>query len=147
MEVLTSVSEKKTGELGFKTAKRAVLSSKNRKKALVFLLIGNLGSGKTAFVRGFASFFGIKRILSPTFNIFRSYPVKKNGFLRLIHADFYRIKNRKELEEIGFFKKLSDKKNIILIEWPEIAGDNIHGKKIFFLYGGKENERKIKVNY
>jgi tRNA threonylcarbamoyladenosine biosynthesis protein TsaE len=149
MRLFLSLSEKDTKKIGFDMAEELVKKALlKRRKAEVILLKGDLGSGKTAFTKGFASFFGMKKISSPTFNIFRAFRLKNNagGFTKLIHADLYRIKDPSELENIGFFKEMSDKNNIIVIEWPELGGKKITGTKVNFEYGKKENERLIKIS-
>ena len=143
MSKFSSSSEKETRAFGAKLAEKL---SKNGDKPQVVLLIGDLGSGKTAFSKGFAGYFGVKRVLSPTFNIVKSYKINKNGYSRLIHADLYRIKNSGELESLGFFQNLKEKGTIALIEWPEQAGKRLPGIKIRFSHGGRENERLIGYN-
>lgn len=143
MPKFVSYSEKETREFGAKLAEKL---SKNAGKPQIVLLYGDLGSGKTAFSKGFAGFFGIKRVLSPTFNIIKSYETKKRGYSRLSHADLYRIKNAKELESIGFFQELKKKGTITLVEWPEQAGKRIQGIKVRFSHGSQENERLIGYN-
>jgi tRNA threonylcarbamoyladenosine biosynthesis protein TsaE len=143
MPEFISHSEKETRQFGAELAEKL---SKNAGEPQVLLLSGGLGSGKTAFSKGFAGFFGVKKVLSPTFNIVRSYEIKKGGYSRLSHADLYRIKNAKELEDIGFFRSLKEKGAITLIEWPEQSGKKIKGLKISFSYGNREKERLIGYN-
>ncbi len=84
--------------------------------ARIFLLEGELGSGKTTFVQGFAQGLGVKgKITSPTFVLIRQYRIPNNFFV-LYHIDLYRIE---KLKELGLKEILSNKKNIILIEWAE----------------------------
>ncbi len=94
-------------------------------KALVFSLSGELGSGKTAFVKGLATTLGIKdRILSPTFVIERRYKIIDPGpFSQLIHIDAYRVSSAEELWALGWEDLVRSSKNIICVEWPE----NIQG--------------------
>ena len=81
--------------------------------ALVFGLIGELGAGKTTFIKAFAKGLGIKnKITSPTFVLMKNY---KNFF----HIDCYRIKNAKDILELDFKEIVSDPQNIIMIEWAE----------------------------
>lgn len=81
--------------------------------ALVIGLEGELGSGKTTFVKAFAKGLGIKnKITSPTFVLMKKY---KN----LYHIDCYRIKNYKDILALDFQEIVSDSKNIIVIEWAE----------------------------
>ena len=78
-------------------------------------LVGELGSGKTQFVKGVALGLGIKEnITSPSFVIVKIY----NGKVNLIHIDFYRLEDKSELETIGFDDFFSPN-NIIVIEWAD----------------------------
>jgi len=94
------------------------------KSALVFALEGDLGSGKTSFIQGFARGLGIKeRVLSPTFVLMKRFPVPKNGLRpepkELYHFDCYRIENEKEILNLGFRKIISNPENIVVIEWAD----------------------------
>ncbi|MFA5157589.1 MAG: tRNA (adenosine(37)-N6)-threonylcarbamoyltransferase complex ATPase subunit type 1 TsaE [Patescibacteria group bacterium] len=80
-------------------------------------LVGDLGSGKSAFVKGVAKFLGIsKNVTSPTFVIMKNYKARSK---KLIHIDAYRLENINDLNSLGFDELLSDDKNLIFIEWPE----------------------------
>lgn len=86
---------------------------KNNNHAFVLALEGDLGSGKTTFIQGFARALSVKeKILSPTFNIYKRYG-------NFYHFDCYRIKNPKEILDLGFKKIIQDPKNIVVIEWAE----------------------------
>ena len=86
------------------------------------LLTGNLGVGKTTFIKYFINTLQrinrqkISEVPSPTFNITNEYQIKK---ISIKHYDLYRIKNQKELNNLGIQENL--KKQITLIEWPEIV--------------------------
>ena len=108
-KVFTTSSSTQTKKFAEKFAGRV----KNHEKAFAIGLQGDLGSGKTTFVQGFAKGFGVKeKVLSPTFVIMKKYGT-------LYHIDCYRLENSKELRELGWDKIMSDPQNIILIEWPE----------------------------
>lgn len=82
----------------------------------ILLLEGDLGSGKTTFVQGFARGLGVKeKVLSPTFVLIRQYQIPNNSSV-LYHIDLYRIEKFKEL---GLKEILSNKNNVVLIEWAE----------------------------
>ncbi|MCI0533561.1 tRNA (adenosine(37)-N6)-threonylcarbamoyltransferase complex ATPase subunit type 1 TsaE [bacterium] len=92
--------------------------------ALVAGLSGDLGSGKTTFVKFIAESFGLPPIVqSPTFVIEKVYslPSSLNAreFRRLIHIDAYRLKDAYELLALGWDDMVKDKENIIFVEWPE----------------------------
>jgi len=86
----------------------------------VIFLYGEIGVGKTTFVRGLINNFEVQRgtnesqILSPTFNIVFDYVIKE---LKIMHYDLYRLKNNKDINELGIF--VESENCITLIEWPE----------------------------
>jgi tRNA threonylcarbamoyladenosine biosynthesis protein TsaE len=82
----------------------------------VVLLAGNLGAGKTAFVRGLAAGLGIdpNEVSSPTFTVVHEY---RGGRLTLYHADLYRLE-RTATEDIGL-EEMGVKDGILAIEWPD----------------------------
>ena len=112
---------------------------------LVVELVGDLGAGKTTFVKGVAARLGItEEITSPTFLIQRNYTIPA-GFPweRLIHIDAYRIEKPEELEAIRFHEYASDPKNIVFIEWPANLGTDLPGARRITFTHGHENERII----
>ncbi len=92
---------------------------------MVICLNGELGSGKTVFVKGFASSLGIEEnITSPTFNIIKEYP---NGELPLYHIDAYRLENQKE--NIGI-SDYFNKGGVTIIEWAELIEDKLPKERL-----------------
>ena len=93
----------------------------HKKKTIIIFIFGELGAGKTVFVKGLAKKLGIqKEIESPTFIFVREYPAE----IPLYHFDLYRINRSEELDEIGFFD-YTERNGIIAIEWAEKAEDLI----------------------
>lgn len=97
-------------------------------KALIIVLKGDLGVGKTEFVKGLKKYLQIdNNILSPTFVVMKVYDIHKTGFnyKKLYHFDLYRFKNDKtknidkELLTMNGLDVLNDKNNIVFIEWGE----------------------------
>ena len=92
------------------------------KYPLIIALIGDLGSGKTAFVQGLAEGLDVSAdyyITSPTFTLINEYP----GRLPLFHVDLYRLETVNDLDDIGLDELLSDRA-VIAIEWADkLAGD------------------------
>lgn len=79
-------------------------------------LFGDLGVGKTAFTRGYASVYVPDvPVRSPTFALVNEY---KNGKMSLFHFDMYRIENEDDLDSIGFYDYL-DRPGVCLVEWSE----------------------------
>jgi tRNA threonylcarbamoyladenosine biosynthesis protein TsaE len=98
------------------------LASAVAKKAdagTVLALHGNLGSGKTCFVKGLAAALGIKNIISsPTFTIIQEY----YGWLPLYHIDLYRLQNIQHIIDIGIEEYVFSQ-GITAIEWAERAAE------------------------
>lgn len=132
-------------------------------KAIILALSGDLGSGKTTFIQGFAEGLGLKqRIISPTFILMRKYHLElktKNSKLRtttqnlklkyFYHIDLYRLEENIETEvrNLGIEEIWSNSENVVAIEWAEKIKDWIpkNAKWIKFENVG-EDERKISVN-
>lgn len=90
-------------------------------KGDIVCLIGNLGTGKTAFTNGIAEGLGIKGyITSPTFTLVNEY----KGRVTLYHFDVYRITDPDEMFEIGFEEYLEGS-GVVVIEWADAIGDLI----------------------
>ena len=92
----------------------------------VIAMYGDLGAGKTAFVRGMAKGLSIKsRVSSPTFTIVNEYP----GNPPLIHFDMYRLSSSDELFDIGWEDYIS-RGAICAVEWSENVSDAFFGDEI-----------------
>ena len=92
---------------------------------MVICLDGELGSGKTVFVKGFAIGLGIEEnITSPTFNIIKEY---ENGELPLYHMDAYRLEDNKDE---NFFVDYFNKGGVTIIEWAEIIKDKLPEERL-----------------
>ena len=120
------------------------ISDNISEKDCIFL-IGEIGVGKTTFTRSIINYFqqklGIKQtvVLSPTFNLLYEYNLKK---LKIMHYDLYRIKNSKELDQLGIFNENVD--TIKIIEWPQLISTNVKDRlEIHLSYSSKENERNL----
>ncbi len=93
--------------------------AKTLKKGDVLCLDGDLGVGKTAFVKGLAKGLGVSEyISSPTFTIVNCY----DGYLPLYHFDVYRISDSDEMFDIGFDEYIQGD-GICVIEWANIIDD------------------------
>ncbi len=117
---------------------------------LVIGLTGELGSGKTTFIQGFAAALGVRRPLpSPTFLIMRSYPLPRPvaGYQKLFHLDAYRLRRHSETKVLGLTDILRDPTNIVLIEWAKNIRSALPKNiiTIHCAHGQKENERFIRI--
>jgi tRNA threonylcarbamoyladenosine biosynthesis protein TsaE len=98
----------------------AEIWKKENKKATVVGLYGQLGTGKTTFTQIVAKSLGIKRrVNSPTFVIIKKYPLKSKQHKFLFHIDAYRLKNAKEIINLGWKEIITNKEHLVFIEWPE----------------------------
>ena len=109
-------------------------------------LIGEIGVGKTTFARYLINYLQKKEgteitdVLSPTFNLLYEYEIKK---YKIMHYDLYRIKDAKELNQLGFYH--DDEKAIKIVEWPNLIQIPMSDKlEIHLHYVNKKNEREIK---
>ncbi|HIA71229.1 MAG TPA: tRNA (adenosine(37)-N6)-threonylcarbamoyltransferase complex ATPase subunit type 1 TsaE [Phycisphaerales bacterium] len=100
------------------TLDAAINFAKQLTPPAVILLEGELGAGKTCFVRGMCEGLGgdPRQVSSPTFSIMQEYEVVSAG--RLVHIDAYRLSGEDELATIGWDELLEDKNVVIAIEWP-----------------------------
>lgn len=112
---IESLREEDTFAFGEKLGKSA-------QKGDIFLLIGELGVGKTVFTQGFAAGLKIKEpISSPTFTIIQEY---EDGRLPFYHFDVYRIGDLEEMEEIGYQDYFYGE-GVCLIEWANLIKELI----------------------
>lgn len=122
---------------------------------LIIALYGDLGSGKTTFTQFLAKALKIKeKILSPTFTIIKTFSLPRSqrmvsDFSALIHIDAYRIKSIKELLDLGLKEILTNKENIVVIEWAEKIGRYLpsNAKKIYFEVVGEKERKMIIKNF
>ena len=102
----------------------------------IITLFGDLGSGKTFFVKQLGKALGIdEEIDSPSFILMKEY---SGGRIPLYHLDLYRLKNREEISELGLFDILE--KGITVIEWPLLVNDILPYQtlKLEFHFDGKK---------
>ena len=105
-------SEKETEKIGYELAKK--LDTDGTEQAFIALR-GEMGVGKTAFVRGFASYFEISGVRSPTYTVVNEYSNEKG---RIYHFDMYRIESEDDLYSIGFDDYVSSR-GFCIAEWSE----------------------------
>ena len=117
----------------------------------IYLLNGELGAGKTTFIRFFInSIFDLNlikkphSIRSPSFPILINYTVKN---FEVFHYDLYRLRNENEIQELNIIENL--KENITLIEWPQMVISSSQINNYFFINLKiiTPNERMIKITH
>ena len=124
--------------------------------ASVIALEGELGAGKTTFVKGFAGELGVKaKVKSPTFTLMKEYKIpfdnsqefKESNQKYLTHLDCYRVKDYRDLATLDLKSLFKSPDHIVLIEWPERVR-KILPKKLIRVYIDhiSKNERKISIH-
>jgi tRNA threonylcarbamoyladenosine biosynthesis protein TsaE len=100
----------------------------------ILLLDGDLGAGKTCFVRGLCEGLGgdPRQVSSPTFAILQEYTIEDG--LTLIHIDAYRLSGEEELESIGWDEYVADENVVIAIEWPSNIASAIPSNAILLKF-------------
>ncbi len=115
-------------------------------------LIGDLGAGKTLFIKSICEFFDVDEIVtSPTFTLINKYIGKFNGEeFEIYHIDLYRINKQEELIDLGFFDLINTQNSLKLIEWAERVLDFLplpYYVVNFSNVENQENERIITITY
>ena len=133
-------SEKKTEELAKKISKKLKLGH-------VVFFVGEMGVGKTTFIRYLINNFqkqnGLKitEVTSPTFNLLNEYKIKQ---IKINHYDLFRINSLDEIHNLGLFDDITNA--ITLIEWPQkIKPKPKNLIELNFEYGNDYKERILKI--
>ena len=104
----------------------------------IVVLNGNLGAGKTFFIREAVRFFRVSAVSSPTFALVNEY----EGKIKIYHFDFYRINRIEELYDIGFEDYLNDEDAVIFVEWGNLFQDILpRRRKEINITAGEEQQR------
>ncbi len=134
-------SDEETEKLGKALARK--LDESGTRRAFIAMR-GEMGVGKTAFVRGFASYFGISGVRSPTYTVVNEY----RGAVRIFHFDMYRISDGDDLYSIGYDDYI-ESDGYCIAEWSE----NVEGYipkdavTVSIYRAEEENERRIEIEY
>jgi tRNA threonylcarbamoyladenosine biosynthesis protein TsaE len=133
---LTTTSEAETAAVGRDFARTLTAGA-------IVLLSGDLGAGKTAFVRGMAEGLGItpEEVSSPTFTLIQEY---RGGRLPLYHVDLYRLKTI-EVDDLGL-DELTLEGGVTAIEWPDRLPRRLPGSAIVMIEQADGDERKISID-
>ena len=133
-------SEKKTEELASKFSKKL-------KPGNVLFLYGEMGVGKTTFIRYLINKFQknnkleITEVTSPTFNLLNEYQINQ---IKINHYDLYRLKKTEEIKNLDLFEDIIN--TIILIEWPQIIKKKPENLiELIFEYGKDHQTRSVQI--
>jgi tRNA threonylcarbamoyladenosine biosynthesis protein TsaE len=132
---LITHSESETGDAGRHLARTLRAGS-------VILLHGDLGAGKTAFVRGLAEGLGVlpDEVTSPTFTLVQEY---RGGRLPLFHADLYRLDDPREIDDLGLDEIADD--GVLAIEWAEKLPRPPRAATIVRITHGEGDAREVTI--
>ena len=132
---ITTHSQDETADVGRQLASSLQPGS-------VLLLIGDLGAGKTALVRGLAEGLGVQPedVSSPTFTLIQEY---RGGRLPLLHVDLYRLSDSREIDELGLDELGQD--GVLAIEWAEKLPRSVDGSIEIRIAHGDGDERQISI--
>ena len=134
-EIFISHSEDDTKNFGKKFA--GTLSGGN-----VILLFGDLGAGKTVFVRGVCGALGISGVRSPSFTLINEYE-SPSGLL-IIHADLYRL-DSDGVSATGLDEYAGDDSAVLFVEWPDRWTNPPENSVRIYFESASENERTIRI--
>lgn len=119
-----------------------------QKNPLVFILLGDVGAGKTVFAKGIGKSLGIKNIISPTYVIYYEYEIQTSEIQKLYHFDLYNIQEDEELKHLGIGDGLQ-KGNLFVFEWGEKTGSLLPVLKeratIYFVTISYVNEKEREI--
>ena len=141
--IYTTKNTEETKKIGYMLAEKLKAEDSDRR---YIALRGEMGVGKTAFSAGFASYFGITAVKSPTYTVMNEY--RGNG-ARIYHFDMYRITDGDDLYSIGYDDYI-DSDAYSIVEWSENIEDFIPDDAIFVTIertGENEEWRKINIDF
>jgi tRNA threonylcarbamoyladenosine biosynthesis protein TsaE len=132
---ITTYSETETSDVGRKLASTL-------EPGAVVLLVGDLGAGKTALVRGLAEGLGVapEDVSSPTFTLMQEY---RGGRVPLIHVDLYRLNDPREIDDLGLEELGLD--SVLAIEWAEKLPRPVMGAIDVRIEHAGDNERQVTI--
>lgn len=141
MIAIIACTEQDTLDLAARFA-RTLQETGNNKPGLVIHLQGDLGAGKTTFVRGLLTASGHSgAVRSPTYNIVQPYKINDQS---IYHFDLYRINDPEELEELGI-RDYFEVGNLCLLEWPEKGKGSLPAPDIIVSLSYVSEGRRIQL--
>lgn len=113
----------------------------------IVLLSGNLGAGKTTFIKGVAKALNVPtRIISPTFVIARTHEAGHHLIKQMYHLDLYRLTSEEEVKDIDI-RGMVDSESVVLIEWPELSYSSVTKPYYVVNIEYDRNGRNISIRY
>ena len=133
-------SEKKIEDFSYKFQKKI-------KPGLIIFLYGEIGVGKTTFVRHLINSYQkenkleLTEVTSPTFNLCNHYQIKN---IKINHYDLFRLKSEDDLKSLDLFDDNSD--TVTLVEWPQIINNKPKNLiELYFEYENDHKKRSVKI--
>ena len=133
-------SEKKIEDFAYKFQKKI-------KPGLIIFLYGEIGVGKTTFVRHLINSYQkenkleLTEVTSPTFNLCNHYKIKN---IKINHYDLFRLKSEDDLKSLDLFDDNSD--TVTLVEWPQIINNKPKNLiELYFEYENDHKKRSVKI--
>ena len=133
-------SEKKIEDFAYKFQKKI-------KPGLIIFLHGEIGVGKTTFVRHIINGYQkenkleLTEVTSPTFNLCNQYQIKN---IKINHYDLFRVKSEDDLKSLDLFDDNSD--TVTLVEWPQIINNKPKNLiELYFEYENDHQKRSVKI--
>ncbi|WP_156286079.1 tRNA (adenosine(37)-N6)-threonylcarbamoyltransferase complex ATPase subunit type 1 TsaE [Oceanivirga salmonicida] len=121
----------------------AINISKNKEKSICIGLIGDLGTGKTAFAKRLFSSLGVtETVKSPTF----TYLIEYNADIDIYHFDVYRVNSEEELYNIGYYDYI-DTNSLVLVEWANLILEQMPENTLFFEIKHNDAETRYISSY
>lgn len=141
------ITDEKSLALVAKEVLAEVRATHFAKQATVVALHGDLGAGKTTFVQTFGQILGVKEeITSPTFVVMKKYNID-DTWKKIIHIDAYRLESVDELRVLNLEEDISNKDNIIFIEWAERVAEILPANTIYLDFSLVGTGRSLKYSY
>src|SRR3989344_8654370 len=153
--IIVTKNERETKRVAAMFARSIIKELIFGKKAVVVVLSGDLGAGKTTFAQGFAKGLSVKEpVKSPTFVILKRYRIPTSYKLQatsclkyFYHLDCYRLKSAKDARSIGLPEILKNQENLVLIEWPERIKNILSKKQIIAIKFSHIDETSRKISF
>ena len=113
------------------------------KKKSFICLYGDLGTGKTTFVRFLLNEITKKKIkvLSPTFSLVQTYYLNN---IKIWHFDFYRVIKKNEVMDLDFYSALED---CVIVEWPEIIKHDLPSNRIELKFHDEQDKKIVEIKF